>query len=238
MAATVHQINVPTSAELDNAVMSYIAQGYVVSNRTSDNVSMFKKKEFNVLWAVIGFFLCVLPLLVYCIVYAAESDAMVVINIGEPIAPLQLNGNMRLWSDDRRWWWDGAQWRDVVVELPPEAPRSDDGQLWWDGIAWRSVVVETTAPAAAAADGDHADAEVPNPGVADVETADAGMADADLADIDLAAANLPLADIADVDVADIDATAVPATAVPATAVPATAVPATAVPTPGSPVDPA
>ncbi len=44
---------------------------------------MVKRKEFSTLWAVIGFLVCVLPLLVYIIVYAASSDQVVEIRLRE-----------------------------------------------------------------------------------------------------------------------------------------------------------
>jgi hypothetical protein len=42
-------------------------------------------------------------------------------------------------SDDRRFWWDGAAWRDAEHEVPPAAQRSGDGMFWWDGFNWRKV---------------------------------------------------------------------------------------------------
>jgi hypothetical protein len=40
---------------------------------------------------------------------------------------------------DRRYWWDGASWRDSATSVPPDAPRSPDGQHWFDGSTWRPV---------------------------------------------------------------------------------------------------
>lgn len=46
---------------------------------------MQKAKSFSVLWAVIGFLLCLLPLLIYLIVYAMQPDvSLVEIIIGTP----------------------------------------------------------------------------------------------------------------------------------------------------------
>lgn len=42
-------------------------------------------------------------------------------------------------SPDGAYWWDGAQWRNASVEVPPMAMRSPDGSFWWDGRAWRSI---------------------------------------------------------------------------------------------------
>jgi len=139
VAAKVQQINVASSVELENTILSYIAQGFVVSNRTTDKVTLFKKKEFNVVWAIIGFFLCLIPLLVYCIVYASQSDEMIVITVGTGAVAGQLGGEGVTWSDDRQWWWDGTKWRDASAEMPPNVRLSEDEQSWWDGKAWRPV---------------------------------------------------------------------------------------------------
>jgi hypothetical protein len=138
MAANVQQINVASPEELEGVIMSYIAQGFAVSNRTAESVTLFKKKEFNVIWAIVGFFLCLLPLLVYCIVYATQDDEMVVVRVGALPLALGASGEVKL-SDDRQWWWDGARWRDTEVESPPAAKLSEDGQRWWDGVDWRPM---------------------------------------------------------------------------------------------------
>jgi hypothetical protein len=145
LAAQVQQINVPSKDDLENTVSSYIAQGFVVSNRTTDSVTLFKKKEFNVLWAVIGFFLCLLPLIVYCIVYATQSDQMIVIRVGAVTGPAQVGSGDLTWSEDRQWWWDGTNWRDAAAELPPGAQLSDDQDSWWDGSSWRPVPTRAQA---------------------------------------------------------------------------------------------
>lgn len=138
MAAAVQQISVASKDELESTIMSYIAQGFTVSNRTAESVTLFKKKEFNVIWAVVGFFLCLLPLLVYCVIYATQDDQMIVIRTGSAAPELGMAAGVT-WSDDRQWWWDGSRWRDTQVELPPDVVLSKDGQSWWDGVEWRTV---------------------------------------------------------------------------------------------------
>ncbi len=140
MAASVQQVQVSSQHELESTITSYIAQGFVVSNRGPDAVTLFKKKEFNVIWAVVGFFLCLLPLLVYCIVYATQSDQMVMVTIRTATS-----GGELTWSEDRQWWWDGERWRDALLELPPGAVLSDDQSTWWDGKTWRPAPTPTAA---------------------------------------------------------------------------------------------
>ena len=87
MAAKVQVVEVSTPQEMETAISSYVVQGYVLANKTPSSATMIKKKEFSILWAVIGFFVCLLPLLIYLIIYASESDKVVEIRIrGEAAA--------------------------------------------------------------------------------------------------------------------------------------------------------
>lgn len=74
-------INVADQQALDSAVTTYISKGFIVANRTTDSVVMFKKKEFSILLAVIGFLFAVLPLVIYIIIYMCKSDQMVELRI-------------------------------------------------------------------------------------------------------------------------------------------------------------
>jgi hypothetical protein len=147
VAAHVQQISVTSQGEMESTIMSYIAQGFSVSNRSAESVTLFKKKEFNVLWAVIGFFLCLLPLLVYCIIYATQNDQMIVIKVASTTPGLGAASSVT-WSDDRQWWWDGSRWRDTQLELPPDAILAEDGRTWWDGVEWRAVPAQEAEVAA------------------------------------------------------------------------------------------
>jgi len=139
MAALVRQVAVFSDAQFDATVNSYIAQGFVVANRTPSAATMLKRKEFNILWAIIGFFLCLLPLLIYAIVYATQKDEMVEIRILDPQqAGVAQPTAVRL-SPDGRFWWDGGAWQDTESSAPPDATRSPDGHYWWDGSRWRPV---------------------------------------------------------------------------------------------------
>lgn len=119
MAASVSRVSVPNEAALDATISSYIVQGYIVQNRGADFVVMFKKKEFSVLWAVVGLLLCLLPLIIYLIVYAAESDKMVEIRI-QAMAPAGIQ-----YSEDGNYYWDAStsSWQPVAQpEATPPAP--------------------------------------------------------------------------------------------------------------------
>ena len=77
MAANISRMTVDSNAAMEQAITSYITQGFTVVNKTATNVTLIKRKQFSVLWAVIGFIVCVLPLLIYLIVYASQSDQVV-----------------------------------------------------------------------------------------------------------------------------------------------------------------
>ncbi len=74
----VHSVPVSNADAMERVITVYIAQGFVVVNKTSNSATLQKKKEFKIVWAVIGFVLCVLPLLVYLIVYATQPSVEVV----------------------------------------------------------------------------------------------------------------------------------------------------------------
>lgn len=142
MSTAMQTLTVVSEEQLESAILSFIAQGYVISNRTQTSVTLFKKKEFSVLWAVVGIVLCVIPLLIYLIVYATQTDQMVVIRIaagGEQAQGRLSSAADVIWSDDRSWWWDGTAWRDADREIPPTATLSADSQYWWDGRNWRAM---------------------------------------------------------------------------------------------------
>jgi hypothetical protein len=50
---------VSSAEQLEQSISSYVAQGFAVMNRTPNSATMFKKKEFSVLWAVVGLVLCI-----------------------------------------------------------------------------------------------------------------------------------------------------------------------------------
>lgn len=74
----IQKVFVSNQNEVDPAITGYLAQGFVVANRTPTTVTLQKKKEFKILWAVIGFLLCVLPLFVYLIIYSIQADVEIV----------------------------------------------------------------------------------------------------------------------------------------------------------------
>jgi hypothetical protein len=166
MATRSMSVQAATPQDLETMTMSYIAQGFSVANKTPSQVTLIKRKEFSVLWAVIGFLVCVLPLLIYLIIYATESDQMVVITlagaqptgttvplIGGPQAmsglqamsgPIALTGQAATSpltaprSPDGLYWWDGQAWQ-PVPQPTAGAPRSPDGLYWFDGQTWQPV---------------------------------------------------------------------------------------------------
>jgi hypothetical protein len=145
VSVATQQINVPDRSALDQTITGYIAQGFTVQNRGEDFATMFKKKEFSVLWAVVGFLVCIIPLLIYLIVYATQKDQLVEIRIGETRDLPAGSGSLLHWSDDGRQWFDGKFWVDSHERLPESVQISADRTHFWDGKAWRPVPEELPA---------------------------------------------------------------------------------------------
>jgi len=125
--AGVSAVQVTSENEMEMAIASYISQGFVLSNRSQAGATMFKKKEFQIVWAVIGFVLCLLPLLIYLIVYASQSDQMVQIQLVPAGAKAQLPAGSATQmvgtrSQDGHWWWDGTAWQPVGELTPSDQP--------------------------------------------------------------------------------------------------------------------
>jgi len=72
------RLTVDSVDAMEMSITSFITQGFTVVNKTASSATLQKKKEFKALWAVIGFLLCLLPLLIYLIVYAVQADVEVV----------------------------------------------------------------------------------------------------------------------------------------------------------------
>jgi hypothetical protein len=137
MPAQVQWVQVTAPDQLHQAVSSYIVQGYTVANQTPSSATMMKKKEFSILWLVVGLILCVVPLLVYLIIYATQSDSVIEIRLvpeaalDSGSARLSIGGssaghppNVQL-SEDGRYWWDGTAWRDVLETAPTQVSDTD-----------------------------------------------------------------------------------------------------------------
>ena len=124
---------------MHEAVTGLIAMGFHVAAQTPTETTMLKRKEFSMLWLVIGVVLCVIPLLIYLIVYAGERDSMIILRLQDrPVGSSPMPRPEYLtWSEDRRVWWDGERWIDPAISFPASAPLSEDGLQWWDGQAWR-----------------------------------------------------------------------------------------------------
>jgi hypothetical protein len=72
------QVSVDSAQGMESAITSYIAEGFSLVNKTDKSATMQKKKQFNPLWAVVGFVLCIIPLIIYLFIYAAQTDVQVV----------------------------------------------------------------------------------------------------------------------------------------------------------------
>ena len=81
----IQQVYVDDEETAETAVLSYLAKGYVVANKRPGRITLQKAKAFNVLWALLGFLFCVLPLLIYMIWFSMQPDVSIVeIIVGSP----------------------------------------------------------------------------------------------------------------------------------------------------------
>jgi hypothetical protein len=158
MPAVVHSITVTDSVQMDRAIASYIQQGYNLANRSERYATLVKRKQFSILWLVIGIITLTVVLWIYIIVYLFQSDHMVQIVL-QPYAPQQATATPGLVSADGLWQWDGASWRALpqgqaqpvrgAGATPAIGAISADGLWRWDGLRWqptRAPLTDGDAP--------------------------------------------------------------------------------------------
>jgi hypothetical protein len=79
--SVMNTILVPNQKDLEMTINSYVAQGYLVSNKSTDTAVLTKKKQFSIPIGIVGFLCCVIGLIIYCIVYEMQSDKIVAIRV-------------------------------------------------------------------------------------------------------------------------------------------------------------
>lgn len=156
--ANVSYINVTNPEQMQMEITRLVSAGFMVANQNNRSVTLVKRKQFSVPMLVIGLVLCLLPMIIYLIVYACQSDQIVEIRLidrpqqqayrasdhvpiaGDPVVtPPPINAPVVQLTPDGSQWWDGAEWQSTATSYPPHAARSQDGGQWWDGQSWRSV---------------------------------------------------------------------------------------------------
>ena len=76
------KVKVSSKQGMETSISSYVAQGFVVMNKTEVSAMLSKKKEFSIPIAIVGFLVCGVGLLIYAVVYAMQKDKVVEILIG------------------------------------------------------------------------------------------------------------------------------------------------------------
>jgi hypothetical protein len=114
-------VPVSSAEQLEQAVMSYVAQGYQPTVRTQTTALLIKKKELNLVWILVGALLCFIPLIIELVRYANADDQVIevrVVSPGEAAAQssrtIEIDGVSRQLSPDGQYWWDGSQWQLVA----------------------------------------------------------------------------------------------------------------------------
>jgi hypothetical protein len=156
MASNVRQINVTEPEQMQLEITRLVSEGYTVANQGNRSATLVKRKQFSIPILIIGFFLCVIPLVIYLIMYSIQKDQVVEIRlIDKPESqPYRASDHIALdgeaarvpidapiiqVSPDGQQWWDGAEWRDTASGYPQHAFVNPNGSEWWDGQSWHPV---------------------------------------------------------------------------------------------------
>src|SRR6266704_87865 len=79
--ANVRYIDVTEPEQMQLEITRLVAAGFTVANQSDRSVTLVKRKQFSIPMLIIGLLLCVVPLLIYLIVYASQSDQIVEIRL-------------------------------------------------------------------------------------------------------------------------------------------------------------
>jgi hypothetical protein len=156
MASNTRHIEVNEPEQMQLEITRLVSDGFTVASQNDRSVTLVKRKQFSIPILIIGFFLCVIPLIIYLIMYAMQKDQIVEIRLidrpeskpyrasdhialeGEA-ARVPINAPVIQVSPDGQQWWDGSRWNDTVSNYPQHAFRNPDGSEWWDGQGWHPV---------------------------------------------------------------------------------------------------
>jgi hypothetical protein len=124
-------IQVSSKEELSQKVSMYLSQGFQIMVQSPTSVSLIKRKEFEMKWAVLGFLLCTIPLFIYLIYYANQNDRVVEIRLVSP-------GPVGTYTPESS---SPASTEAAAAPGGSTAPPqlSPDGTHWWDGTQWHRV---------------------------------------------------------------------------------------------------
>jgi len=94
MASSIQQVSITDASQLEATVLQYVSQGFAVQSRTDTSVTLVKKKEFNIVVALLGFLFLLLGLIAYILYFAlVEKDQVVVITvISDGVSPEPVPG--------------------------------------------------------------------------------------------------------------------------------------------------
>jgi hypothetical protein len=122
--AVPHVIPATNPQQLEQVVLSYVGQGYKLEMRTETSALLIKKRELNIVWVLVGLFLCFIPLVIELVRYYKDEDLVVevrLVPVGEggipepPPPPGKVQGDEPHLSADGQQWWDGTQWHRVTT---------------------------------------------------------------------------------------------------------------------------
>jgi hypothetical protein len=122
--AVPHVIPAANPQQLDQLILSYVAQGYKLEMQTDTRALLIKKRELNIVWVLVGLFLCFIPLVIELVRYYKDEDLIVELRLTPvdgsgasepPLPPGKVQGDEPHLSADGTQWWDGTQWHRVTT---------------------------------------------------------------------------------------------------------------------------
>ncbi|MFM2076449.1 MAG: hypothetical protein RJA49_339 [Actinomycetota bacterium] len=128
---TLEHIPLSSEAELKQKTLELIDAGFRISSQSPELVTLERKQRAitgsMVATAILLLVLCVIPGVVYIWVKIVQAFRVetVVLRVDPVAAAAQRQAaavaTEITWSEDRKWWWDGTEWRSAANELPPAA---------------------------------------------------------------------------------------------------------------------
>ena len=79
-------ITVDSTDDMETVIANYAMKGFSITSKTSKRAVLYKKKEFSMLMAVIGFVMCVIGLVIYAILFSLKDDEVIEVVVSAPVA--------------------------------------------------------------------------------------------------------------------------------------------------------
>lgn len=144
------QVVVHSKEQFDMAVQQYLVMGYGPRQMTAELAILVRPGSQSslgcgfVFWLFVFFPIAIIMLLNH---NKQQGESTVTIrlddsgglSLGAPPSATPAMPSELMMSEDRSYWWDGANWIRADEATPPMAKKTGDGTLWWDGEEWQAA---------------------------------------------------------------------------------------------------